>query len=71
MARDPRHRRDPRAHVEPGPRDASAHRRIDAAFPGVGNAAAIAEKDHVEQAALGDPRDILEQPDIGVMAANP
>jgi hypothetical protein len=29
------------------------------------------EKDHVEQAALGDPRDILEQPDIGVMAANP
>ena len=71
MARDPRHRRDPRAHVEPWPRDTPAHRCVDTTLPGVGDAAAIAEKDHVEQAALGNPRDILEQPHIGVMAANP
>jgi hypothetical protein len=49
-----------RAHVEPRPSHSAAHRRVDATLPGVRNAAAIAEKDHVEQAALGDPRDVLK-----------
>ena len=44
MARDPRHRCDPRAHIEPRPRHAPTHGCIDAALPGVGNAAAVAEK---------------------------
>src|SRR5271170_5804546 len=71
MAGDPRHRGNPRAHVEPRPRHAPAHRRVDAAFPGVGNAGSIAKENHVEQPALGDPRDVLEKVNIGVMAANP
>jgi len=50
---------------------ATPQRRVDAAFPGIGDAAPVAEENHVEQPALGDPRDILEQADIGVMAANP
>jgi len=48
MVRDPRHGRDPRAHVEPRPRHAPTHRRIDTALPCIRNAAAIPEKDHVE-----------------------
>ena len=29
------------------------------------------KKDHVEQAALDQPRNVLEQADIGIMGANP
>ena len=40
---------------------ATSHRGIDVAFPRVGNTGAVAEENQIEQAALGDPRDILKQ----------
>ena len=71
MVGHPRHQGDEWAHVEARPRDAVAHRVLDRALPGVRDAGAVAEEDHVEAAALGDARDLLEHADIGMMTVDP
>jgi hypothetical protein len=71
VVRHPRHRRDPGRHVEPRPGHAVAHRVVDRALPGVRDAGAVAEEDEVDEPALGNPRDVLEQPDIGIVPADP
>ena len=65
MLGHPRHCRDKRAHVLARPADAPLDRGLDRVAPGVRDAGAVAEEDEVEQAALGDPRDLLVHPDIG------
>ncbi len=70
MAGHPRHGRDPGAHIQARPGNAEANRVLDRTFPCVRNSGAVAEEDQVEQSALRDARNILEQADIGVMAAD-
>jgi hypothetical protein len=70
MAGDARHRGDPWAHVEAGPGDAAADGGLDRALVCIGDAGAVAEEDEVEQSALGDAGDVLEQADIRVVPAH-
>src|SRR5262245_7214032 len=70
MLGNPRHGNDPGTHIHARPRDAVAYRVIDRAFPRVGDAGAVAEKNQVDQSALSDSGDILEQADVGVMATD-
>ncbi len=71
MLGDARHRRDPWAHVLPRPHDAPAHRLLMRAAPGVRDAGAVAEEDHLDAAALGDAGDLLVHAHVGELRAHP
>ena len=71
MRGDPRHGRNPRAHIHPRPGDTTAHGGLDRPLVRVRDARAVPEENQVEQAALGDAGSVLEQPNIGVVLADP
>ena len=60
----PGHDRDQWAHVVTWPLDAPADGGVHGALPGVGDAHAITEEDHVDGAALDGAGDVL--PDLGL-----
>src|SRR5215203_4740979 len=70
MLGDPRHGNDPGTHIHARPSNTVAYRVIDLAFPRVGDPGAVTEKDQVDQSALSDAGDILEQAYVGVVATD-
>lgn len=71
MLGDARHAGDHRAHVVARPANSPAHRLVADPGPGVRDAGAVAEEQHVDAAALGDARDLFVDADVRVGAAGP
>ena len=53
------------------PADAPAYSLVARPGPGVGNAGPVAEEEHVDAAALGNPRDLFVNVEVGICAAGP
>ena len=66
-----RHHGDPGAHFETRPRHAIAHGVFDRALPGVRDAGAVTEEDHIKAAALGGARNLFEHADVWMMPVDP
>ena len=66
-----RHRRDHRAHVVTRPADAPAHRLVARSLPGVRDAGAVPEEQHVDATAFGDARDLLVDIEVGIGSSGP